>query len=99
MDETASRRVIVAAIEVHRQLGPGLLVSIYFACLTREMASQGIAFEREVELPIVYKGVELSRGYRVDLIVEQSLVVEVKSVQQLLPVHRAQLSYTNRHWQ
>jgi GxxExxY protein len=80
MDETASRRVIGAAIEVHRQLGPGLLESIYLACLIREMASQGIAFEPEVELPIVYKGVELSRSYRIDLIVEQSLAVEVKSV-------------------
>jgi GxxExxY protein len=91
MDETASRRVIGAAIEVHRQLGPGLLESIYLACLTREMASQGIEFEQEVELPIVYKGVELGRGYRIDLIVEHRLVVEVKSVQQVLPVHRAQL--------
>jgi GxxExxY protein len=91
MDETTSRRVIGSAIEVHRQLGPGLLESIYHACLIQELTSSGVAFEQQVGLPIVYKGVILDREYRIDLIVEQALVVEIKSVQQVLPVHRAQL--------
>jgi GxxExxY protein len=91
MDETVSRRVIGLAIEVHRHLGPGLLESIYHACLVSEMVSSGVRFEQEVELPIVYKGVRLELNYRVDLIIERSLVVEVKSVLTVLPVHRAQL--------
>jgi GxxExxY protein len=91
MDGTTSRRVIGLATEVHRQRGPGLLESIYHAWLMQELTCQGIGFEQEVELPIVYKGVALGRGYRIDLIVGQRLVVEVKSVQQILPVHRAQL--------
>ena len=91
MDETMSRRVIGSAIEVHRQLGPGLLESIYHDCLAYELKSQGIGFEREVEVPIVYKDVTLSRGFRIDLVVERSLIVEVKSLQQILPVHRAQV--------
>jgi GxxExxY protein len=91
MEETVSRRVIGSAIEVHRQLGPGLMEFIYQACLVQELTSNRIAFAQQVELPIVYKGVSIDRRYRIDLIVEQALVVEVKAVQQLLPVHRAQL--------
>jgi GxxExxY protein len=91
IDGTTSRRLIGSVIEVHRQLGPGLLESVYQTCLTQELAAKAIAFEQEVELPIAYKGVELNRRYRIDLIVEQALVVEMKSVQLVLPVNRAQL--------
>ena len=91
MDEMASRRVIGSAIEVHRQLGPGLLEAIYQQCLIQELASSRIAFDQQVKLPVIYKGVTLDCSYRIDLIVEQELIVEVKSVQHILPIHKAQL--------
>jgi GxxExxY protein len=83
--------VIGAAIEVHRQLGPGLLESAYLECLGRELVLRGIPFEREKPLPLEYKGVHLECGYRLDLVVGGCVVVEVKSVETLAPVHDAQL--------
>ena len=83
--------IIGAAIEVHRHLGPGLLESAYQVCLAREMALRGLAFEQEVQLPLDYKGVKLDCGYRLDFLVEQSVVVELKTVEALQPVHEAQL--------
>jgi GxxExxY protein len=83
--------VIGAAIEVHRQLGPGLLESAYLECLSRELVLRGIPFEREKPLPLEYKGVYLECGYRLDLLVAGCVVVEVKSVEALAPVHDAQL--------
>jgi GxxExxY protein len=82
---------IGAAIEVHRHLGPGLLESSYHACLCRELELRGIAYDSQVALPLHYKGIQLSRGYIIDLFIENSLVVEIKSVDKLLPIHSAQL--------
>ena len=83
--------VIGAAIEVHRQLGPGLLESAYLECLSRELVLRGIPFERERALPLEYKGIRLECGYRLDLLVAGCVVIEVKSVETLAPVHDAQL--------
>lgn len=77
-------------MEVHRALGPGLLESAYETCLARELAIQGIAFEQQVELPVVYRGVPLSCGYRLDFLVEGELILELKAVEELLPIHEAQ---------
>ncbi|MEA2007486.1 MAG: GxxExxY protein [Chloroflexota bacterium] len=86
-----SREIIGAAIEVHKALGPGLLESTYEACLCKELELRGIAFKRQVELPIRYKGLELSAGYRMDIVVDNLLILELKSVEKLIPVHEAQL--------
>lgn len=83
--------VIGAAIEVHRLLGPGLLESAYEVCLGRELAIRGIDFVRQVALPVKYKGTQLDCGYRMDFVVPGRLVVEVKSVDAIHPVHQAQL--------
>lgn len=83
--------IIGAAIEVHRELGPGLLESAYARCLGHELQHREINFVRERPLPVVYKGLPLDCGYRVDLLVEASIVVEVKSVEKLAPIHDAQL--------
>jgi GxxExxY protein len=83
--------IIGAAIEVPRQLGPGLLESAYLECLSRELVLRGIPFERQKPLPLEYKGVHLECGYRLDLLVAGCVVVEVKSVEALAPVHDAQL--------
>jgi GxxExxY protein len=86
-----SHKVIGASIEVHRLLGPGLLETIYIECLASELAEQGVAVKREVSVPIRYKGKELSKPLRLDLLVEDCLIVEAKSVDALIPVHSAQL--------
>ena len=86
-----SHQVIGLAIEVHRQLGPGLLESAYQECLCQELRDAGLAFARQVPLPIVYKGRRLDIEYRMDIVVEPGLVLEVKSVAALLPLHEAQL--------
>jgi GxxExxY protein len=83
--------IIGAAIEVHRQLGPGLLESAYLECLSRELVLRGIPFERQKPLPLEYKGVHLECGYRLDLLVAGCVVVEIKSLEALAPVHDAQL--------
>ena len=82
---------IGAAIEVHRHLGPGLLESSYHACLCRELELRGIAYDSQVALPVQYKGIQLSKGYIIDLLIDNSLVVEIKAVDKLLPIHSAQL--------
>jgi len=83
--------VIAAAIEVHRQLGPGLLESAYQECLARELTLRNIPFERETPLPLEYKGVHLEYGYRLDFLVAKSVVIEVKAVEVIAPIHEAQL--------
>ena len=86
--------IIGAAIEVHRTLGPGLLESAYVACLAYELEKRGLGVEQQKPVPLVYEQVKLECGYRMDLLVEQSVVVEVKSVEALAPIHEAQtLSY------
>jgi GxxExxY protein len=91
MDLLGINRVIGAAIEVHRVLGPGLLESAYHQCLYRELSLRGIAFETEVPLPVDYKEMKLDAGYRVDLLVARAVVVEIKSVKSLEKIHEAQL--------
>jgi GxxExxY protein len=86
-----TRRVIGAAIEVHRHLGPGLLESAYETCLAYELQQAGLGFERQIALPLIYKEIHLEQGYRIDLLVEEKVVVELKTVEQLTPVHTAQL--------
>jgi GxxExxY protein len=78
-------------IEVHRQLGPGLLESAYEECLCYELTQAGLAFARQVGLPIIYKGQRLGLEYRMDIVVEPGLVLEIKSVEHLAPIHEAQL--------
>lgn len=84
-------QIIGAAIEVHRTLGPGLLEATYEACLLHELTLRGLSVERQQAFPIVYKGVQLDRGYRADLVVDRKVIVEVKAVSHLEPVHTAQL--------
>lgn len=84
-------KVIGCAIEVHRALGPGLLESAYEECLCYELAQNGVWFSRQVPLPVVYKGIGLDCGYRIDIVVEDLVVVELKTVERLLPIDDAQL--------
>ncbi|HEY0866110.1 MAG TPA: GxxExxY protein [Fimbriimonas sp.] len=89
--DSLSRQVLSAALEVHRALGPGLLESSYEGCLAFELALQGLAFKRQQRLPVAYKGYRIDCGYRLDLVVEERLLVEIKAVQTLLPIHEAQV--------
>jgi GxxExxY protein len=90
-DFVTTRRVIGLAIDVHRQLGPGLMESAYEACLAYELEYAGIAHKRQIALPLVYKTVRLDCGYRMDFVVEPDLVLEIKAVEKVLPIHKAQL--------
>jgi len=83
--------IIAAAMEVHRHLGPGLLESAYQECVCLELSKMGISFRREVALPLAYKGLKLDCSYRVDLLVEDSVIVELKAIEQVLPIHSSQL--------
>jgi GxxExxY protein len=86
-----TRRIIGCAIEVYRELGPGLLESAYRECLCFELHLAGLEYRKEVPLPVTYKSVSLDCGYRLDIAVEDSVVVELKTVEQLLPIHEAQV--------
>ena len=86
-----TEQIIGAAIEVHRQLGPGLLESAYEECLCYELRLRGLKYTRQQTLPIIYKEVQLDHGYRMDLLVENAVVVELKTVDSLIPVHEAQI--------
>jgi len=89
--ERLSREVIGCAIEVHRSLGPGLLESSYQRCLSRELGVHSIAHETEFPIPVIYKGLSLDCGYRIDILVEKKIIVELKSVKQIDPIHEAQI--------
>ncbi len=89
--EALTESIIGAAIEVHRQLGPGLLESVYEECMCQELRLRDIPFRAQTELPVVYKGLETGGKYRIDLIVANEVVVELKAVERLLSVHEAQL--------
>jgi GxxExxY protein len=89
--DAATGLVIGCAIEVHKALGPGLLESVYQRCLTQELGARGVSFAQQVRLPIVYKGTPVDCSYRLDLVIEGRLIVEVKCVDRLLPIHDAQL--------
>ncbi len=82
---------INSAIEIHKFLGPGLLESCYETCLSFELSNKGLNIERQKPLPVVYKNIKMECGYRMDLLVENSVVIEIKSVESLLPIHTAQL--------
>ena len=86
-----SNRVLGCALEVHKALGPGLLESAYENALAYELSTAGLMAQRQVDVPVVYKKVKLDCGFRIDLLVEKQLVVELKSVESLLPLHEAQL--------
>ena len=90
-DDPLTHSIIGAAIEVHRLLGPGLLESTYEECLCLELTLLGIPFERQVPLPIVYKSMTLLRAYKPDLLVDNAVIVELKTVEKILPVHEAQM--------
>ena len=92
IDDALTQNVIGAFIEVHRHLGPGLLESAYEQCLCRELSLRGLAFQRQVSVPVLDKGVHLDCGYRADLVVEARLLIELKTVEGLLPIHAAQVS-------
>jgi GxxExxY protein len=86
-----TQQIIGAAIAVHRALGPGLLESTYATCLAHELGVRGLRVQRQLVLPLVYKGVHVDRAYRIDLLVEDEVIVELKALTQDLPIHEAQL--------
>src|SRR5688572_16240059 len=86
-----TERIIGAAIDVHRSLGPGLLESAYQACLEYDLARKGVPFVRQVALPLTYHGMRLDCGYRIDFVVEEKVIIEVKSVERIAPIHYAQV--------
>ena len=90
-NDLLTRQVIGFAIEVHRQLGPGLLESAYEECLCFELDQAGVAFRRQVALPVIYKSVRLDCGYRLDLVIKDQVILELKTVERLLPIHEAQM--------
>ena len=90
-EDPLTRAVIGAGIEVHRALGPGLLESAYESCLGIELQARGIAHQAQVELPVVYRGHTVGCTYRLDLVIENRLIVELKAVERVLPIHKAQV--------
>ncbi|MGC3989492.1 MAG: GxxExxY protein [Chthoniobacteraceae bacterium] len=86
-----SNRVLGCALEVHKALGPGLLESTYEQCLAHELSLNGISFELQKPMPVAYRGLALDCGYRIDLFIDGRLIVELKSVESLLPIHEAQI--------
>lgn len=94
--DNLSYKIIGAAIEVHKHIGPGLLESVYQKCLAIELARVGLSFEQELEIPIEYKGLVIQGQFRCDFFVESQIVVELKAVSELLPIHKAQvINYMN----
>ncbi len=90
-EDALSRQIIGAAIEVHRQLGPGLLESAYEECLAHELGLQHIPYERQKVIPVSYKGLQLECGFRLDLLVDSLVIVELKAISEFAPVHEAQV--------
>jgi GxxExxY protein len=83
--------IVNSAYEVHKELGPGLLESVYEECLYEELTSQGVKAKRQFQLPIIYKGRELEKAFYVDILVENKIIIELKAVEELLPIHEVQL--------
>jgi len=88
--EKIGKKIVDAAFEVHSELGPGLLESVYEICLVEELKNRGLLVERQVKLPVVYKGKELQKDFFIDILVEKEIVIELKAVEILLPVHEVQ---------
>ncbi len=91
IEEQLTEQIIGAAIEVHRELGPGLLESAYEQCFCHELHLRALPFQCQIALPVMYKGLKLDCGYRLDVVVDETVVIELKSVEQILPIHQAQL--------
>lgn len=91
LEKNLTDKIIGAAIEVHKTLGPGLLESSYQVCLEHESKLRSMPFEHRVKLPLKYKGIELDAGYEIDLIYDKRVIVELKAVERIIPVHEAQL--------
>ncbi|MBI1291756.1 GxxExxY protein [bacterium] len=89
--EAMTQQIIAAAIEVHRELGPGLLEGLYEECLCHELTLGGLSWRRQVALPVMYKQKQLQTEYRLDLVVEEKVILELKAVEKLLPIHHAQI--------
>jgi GxxExxY protein len=90
-ENSLTEKILGAAIEVHKHLGPGLLESAYEECLCLELSRSGLRFQRQVHLPVQYKGLKLDCAYKMDVVVEESVIVEIKAVEELLPIHKAQI--------
>lgn len=86
-----SKTILDSCITVHKEMGPGLLESIYELCLIRELEQRGLTIVSQVSIPLLYKGMELSKDFRIDILVENEIILEIKSVEILLPVHEAQI--------
>jgi GxxExxY protein len=89
--DALTEEIIGSAIAVHRELGPGLLESTYEVCLLHELANRGLAVERQKDFPVQYRNVKLDCGYRIDILVEGKIIIELKAVEKLMPIHHAQL--------
>ncbi len=89
--EELTEKIYAACIEVHSHLGPGLLESTYEACICHELAQRTLSFRRQVVMPVQFKGISIDCGYRLDLIVEEKVIMELKAVEKILPIHEAQL--------
>ena len=89
--EQITKEIIGAAIEVHKALGPGLLESAYEECLAYELIQKGLKVERQKPVPVIYKEIKLDYGYRIDLLVEDSVIIELKSIEAFAPIHEAQI--------
>jgi len=90
-EDVLSKKIIGAAIEVHRILGPGLLESTYEQCLIKELNLNNIKCDNQVSLPVIYKGIDVNCGYRIDILVEELVIMEIKAVEKLMPIHKAQI--------
>ena len=90
-EEKLATLSVDAAFAVHKELGPGLLESAYLACFVHELSLRGVAFQKELPVPLNYKGVRIEVGFRADMIVEQKLLIELKAVEQVLPIHKTQV--------
>ncbi len=89
--DTLSNKVIGCAIEVHKELGPGLLENVYRECLAYELGNEGMPYVMEAPLPVLYKGATINFEYKIDFIIEEILILEIKSVERIIPVHHAQI--------
>lgn len=91
LEDKITETITGCGIEVHKILGPGLLESAYEECLCYELSQKNLSFRRQVDLPVIYKGVQLDCGYRMDLVVENLVIIEIKAIEKILPIHEAQL--------
>jgi GxxExxY protein len=89
--EYLTSKIIAAAIEVHKVIGPGMLESAYEECMAHELNQQGLAFERQKAIPVIYKKIKLDCGYRIDLLIEKKIIIELKSIDALAKIHEAQI--------